>query len=236
MPLEYFTVEQLATYLHFQTQQVQRLAERGKIPAKRVGGEWRFSKSEIHHWLEEKIGLADEDELRSMQHALDSVQLVNPPEDMAISEMLLPSTIQVPLPGRSPHSVIDAIVDLAMRSGELWDEERMKEAVRERENMYPTAMENGVALLHPRRPLTNILGGPFLALGRTLHGVPFSHTGVLTDIFFLICSTTDHQHLRTLARLSRIITTDGFLPALRELEEPMDIIKLFRETEENLSI
>lgn len=234
MPFEYFTIEQLATYLHFSTQQVQRLAERGRIPAQRVGGEWRFSRNEIHHWLEEKIGLADENELRDMEKALEEAKVANPEADIPVSDLLLPSAIQVPLQGRTAYAVIDAIVETAMRTGELWDEQRMKEAVRERENMYPTAMENGIALLHPRRPLTNILGAPFLALGRTVAGVPFSNTGMLTDIFFLICSTTDHQHLRTLARLSRIITTDGFLPRLRGLSDPMEIIQWFRETEENL--
>lgn len=234
MAFEYFTVDQLATYLHFSTQQVQRLAERSKIPAQRIGGEWRFSKSEVHHWLEEKIGLADDDELKSMERALEKAPVANTEEDIPVSELLLPSAICVPLPGRTAASVIDSIVEVAMLSGELWDDVRMKEAVRERENMYPTAMGNGVALLHPRRPLTNILGAPFLALGRTSGGVPFSNTGVLTDIFFLICSTTDHQHLRTLARLSRIITTDGFLSQLRQLDDPMEIIGWFRETEAGL--
>ncbi len=233
MSFEYFSIDQLATFLHIPTQQVRRLAERAKIPAQRIGGEWRFSRSEVHHWLEEKIGLADEGELRDMEMVLGKT-ISQHSEDIPVSELLLPSAIRVPLEGRTAYAVIDAIVDTAMQTGELWDEDRMKDAVRERESMYPTAMENGVALLHPRRPLPTILGAPFLALGRTHSGVPFSNTGMLTDVFFLICSTTDHQHLRTLARLSRIITTDGFLPRLRELEEPMEIIKWFRETEEGL--
>ncbi len=33
----------------------------------------------------------------------------------------------------------------------------MAEAVRSREQMQPTALENGVALLHPRRPMAKIL-------------------------------------------------------------------------------
>ena len=63
-----------------------------------------------------------------------------------------------------------------------------------------------MALLHPRRPQPNILAQPFLAFGRTHRGIPFGdRRGRLTDVFFLILSTDDRVHLRTLARLSRLI-------------------------------
>jgi PTS system nitrogen regulatory IIA component len=52
-----------------------------------------------------------------------------------------------------------------------------------------------------------------------------------TDLFFLICSINDTQHLRTLARLSRILTTPDFLTQLREKEDADAVLKLFRETE-----
>ena len=59
------------------------------------------------------------------------------------------------------------MVEQAARTGWLWDVAKMAEAVRAREDLLPTALENGVALLHPRRPLANIIDRPFLALGRT---------------------------------------------------------------------
>jgi PTS system nitrogen regulatory IIA component len=91
----------------------------------------------------------------------------------------------------------------------------MAEAVRVREEMHSTALDIGVALLHPRRPLASILSEPLLALGRTNQGIPFGGDGCLTDVFFLICSTDDRGHLRTLARLSRLIADSSLLEALR---------------------
>jgi len=77
------------------------------------------------------------------------------------------------------------------------------------------ALDNGVALLHPRRPMPTILAEAVLALGITPGGIPFGSGGSLTDIFFLICSTSDHEHLRLLARLSRVINDADFLWAMR---------------------
>ena len=92
----------------------------------------------------------------------------------------------------------------------------MAEAVRSREQLHSTALDNGVALMHPRRPLTSILAEPVIALGISPQGIPFGGRGQLTDIFFLICSTDDRGHLRTLARLSRLIGSDELLDALRQ--------------------
>ena len=52
-------IDQLALYLHLTPTQVNKMAVRGKIPGRRVNGEWRFSESEIHHWLEDQIGVGD---------------------------------------------------------------------------------------------------------------------------------------------------------------------------------
>src|SRR5690606_12943820 len=58
MAEEDFNIETLADYLHLEANQVSRLAERGKLPGRRIGGAWRFSRAEIHHWLENRIGLS----------------------------------------------------------------------------------------------------------------------------------------------------------------------------------
>ncbi|HEY2894975.1 MAG TPA: PTS sugar transporter subunit IIA, partial [Pirellulales bacterium] len=65
---------------------------------------------------------------------------------------------------------------------------------------------------------------PFLALGRTDRGIPFaSRRGFLTDVFFLICSTDDRGHLRTLARLSRLLALPTFLPELRGAQNAIEV-------------
>ena len=95
----------------------------------------------------------------------------------------------------------------------------MAEAVRQREAMHTTALDNGVALLHPRRPMASILGEAVLALGVAGRAVPFGNQGGLTDVFFLICSTSDHEHLRILARLSRILSFPGLLDGIRAADD-----------------
>ena len=112
----------------------------------------------------------------------------------------------------------------------------MAEAIRQREQLHPTALDNGVALLHPRRPMASAMGEPFLALGRTSTGIPFGGPrGQLTDLFFLIGSTDDRGHLRMLAKLSRLISENGFVEEIRQAQTTHEVFEMFALAEGNLS-
>jgi nitrogen PTS system EIIA component len=234
MPFTDFDVPCLAKYLHLTPQQVIKLAERGHLPGRRIGGEWKFSKPDIHHWFENRIGLSDEEELAAVESVLQRSAPLEGEREISISELLPVEAIAMPLPARTRNSVIETMVDLAAGTSLLWDAKAMADAVRAREEMHHTALENGVALMHPRRPMPKILAQPFLALGCTLGGIPFGSDCPLTDIFFLICSTDDSGHLHTLARLSRLLTVPGFLDDLRQAENAQAARQLIVVAEEAL--
>lgn len=231
-----FEIDSLAAYLHMEAGKVARLAERGQIPGRRLGGVWRFSRAEIHHWLEDRIGVSDEEELIRVESALDRAASAMSAPKVLLADMLPLEAIAIPLEARTKNSVITSMVDLAAQTGLLWDTTKMAEAVRAREELHPTALETGVALLHPRRPLPSILGQAFIALGRTDRGLPFGDSrGSLTDVFFLILSTDDRIHLWTLARLSRLIGSAEFLTALREAPHAVAAHELIAERERGLA-
>jgi PTS system nitrogen regulatory IIA component len=210
-----FTVESLAAYLHLLPDQVTRAAERGTLPGRKIVGQWKFSPPDIHHWLEERLGLLEEEKLSHVESVLErSAPQGETP--ISIAAMLPVEAIAVPLAARTRRSVIESMSELAASTGHLWDAQGMAEAVLAREEMQPTALDTGVALLHPRRPMANILAEPLLALGITPQGIPFGGArGKLTDVFFLICSIDDREHLRTLARLSRVLADAALLDGLR---------------------
>ena len=232
MPEDDFQIESLAAYLHLDPAQVLKLAERGKLPGRKVAGAWRFAQAEIHHWLEERIGLSTDAELVQMEGVLDKAATQAGEAAVSLEELLPIEAIAVPLPARTRGSVITSLVDVAARTGWLWDTAKMAEAVRAREDLLPTALDNGVALLHPRRPLSSILAQPFVAFGRTDSGIPFGGPrGVLTDLFFLILSSDDRGHLRVLARLSRLLVDRGMLEELRAAPDAAAVQQAIAERE-----
>src|SRR5262245_34231798 len=100
-----FDIESLARYLHLLPSKVQRMAERGTVPGRRLGGEWKFSLAEIHHWLEDRIGAADEEDLQAVEEVLNPGRQDSQPP-VRIAEMLSPAGIALPLESRTRSSVI----------------------------------------------------------------------------------------------------------------------------------
>ena len=51
---EAYTAEEVAQYLKLHPYTVRRLARENKIPAFRVGGQWRFRRERLVKWLDSK--------------------------------------------------------------------------------------------------------------------------------------------------------------------------------------
>lgn len=229
-------VEQLATYLRQSPQQVTKLAERGEIPGRKVGQSWRFAEAEVHDWLERRIRVTQGEQLNAVQQVVDRWS-DSQSHRISLAEQLPVEAIEIPLQARTRSSVIRRVCELAQGTGLLWDAQKMSEAVQAREERSSTALDSGVALLHPSRPQNSILGDPLLVLGRTLTPIHFGNpSGVPTDVFFLICSTDDRLHLQILAKLSRLLNYSPFLADLRQKNTACDAHELLVQVEENLDL
>jgi excisionase family DNA binding protein len=49
-----FGVKDIAKYLGLATITIYRLTEKGEIPARKIGGQWRFLKDEVDQWIRDR--------------------------------------------------------------------------------------------------------------------------------------------------------------------------------------
>jgi PTS system nitrogen regulatory IIA component len=207
-------MEQLASYLRRDVREVGKLVSRGHLPGHKVGGQWRFARAEINQWIETQLPAYTEKQLADLESSGRGGA-----EEPLIAGLLSEASVAVPLVASTKASVLRELVALAEQSWQVYDPTAILDAIKQREEMGSTALPNGVAIPHPRRPLPNALGESVLAYARTTSGIPFgAPRGELTDIFFLVCCRDDQTHLRVLARLTRLLMQPGFLDELRETE------------------
>lgn len=225
MPYQSFSLEEFAQYIGMDLRDVRKLAERGKLPGKKIGGHWRFNRARVTEWLQQEMPSLSEERLIEIERALGSRESGSKQFDL-VTSMMTVEGIDLMMRAGSAGSVMRGLVDLAEQTGLLYDKTGLLDAVTEREAMCSTAMPNGVALPHPRQPMPYASGEPIICLGRTPQGVPFgSPTGILTHLFFLICSHEYDQHLHVLARLVRILDEET-VTGLRETEEAEEALAL----------
>ena len=229
---EMMDLDQLAVYLQRDKREVSKLASRGHLPGHKVSGEWRFALAEINQWIETQLPEYSEEQLE----ALENRASLDGDEGLVISNLLSEASTAVPLPATTKVSVLRELVHLAEQTWQVYDPDAILEAIRHREELASTALDVGVAIPHPRRPLPAALGESVVAYGRTASGIPFGAANhSLTDIFFLVCCRDDRTHLSVLARLSRLLLRPNFVEDLRNAETPAATLRTIQDAERDLS-
>ena len=232
MSHEPYSLDELARQLGRDRREIEKLANRGRLPGRKVGGEWQFHPTEITHWLEQKMREYTETELAVVEESQLSTEA---DADVPVTSLLSLKTVEVPLQARTKRSVLESLVEVAGRSWQIWEPAAVLQAVQEREEVLSTSFENGVAIPHPRNPLPDVLGESVIAFGRTLSGIPFGGPKRgMTDIFFLVLCRDSRTHLKVLARLGRMLQVPDFLEKLRETESSPAAYEIICETDRQI--
>ena len=216
MSRDWFSLEELARQLGRDRREIEKLVQRGRVPGRKIAGEWQFHPTEITHWLEQEMREYTDRELAILEQTHRSAEFTDP---HPIAALLTPETVLVPLEARTKRSVLESLVEVAGRTWHVWQPAVLLSAVQDRESVLSTAFENGVAIPHPRNPLPEALGQSVIAYGRLLCGIPFgAPRHVMTDLFFLVACRDSRTHLHVLARLGRLLQTPGFVDDLRAID------------------
>jgi PTS system nitrogen regulatory IIA component len=231
---DFYTLDELVQRLGRDRRQVEKLVNRGIIPGRRIGGEWRFNEIEITHWLEQDLRGLDDSGLAQLEQSQQSHEL----ETLSpIAALLHLETCEVPLDAGTRPAVLQALIEVAGRTWQVWDPASVLKAVKDREDVMSTGFQNGVAIPHPRNPLPDALGQSVIAFGRTLSGIPFGAPGrAMTDLFFLVLARDSVTHLQSLARLGRILQREGFVDQLRAAETSHDAYDLLVQADEQIGV
>lgn len=219
MSHESYTLDELAQQLGRDRREIEKLANRGRIPGRKVSGDWQFHSAEITHWLENEMREYTDRELAVVEESQRSLTV---DADIPVSSLLHLETVEVPLLARTKRSALESLIEVAGRTWQIWEPATILQAIRDREAIFSTGFECGVAIPHPRTPLPDAIGESIISFGRTLSGIPFGAPGrQLTDLFFLVLCQDSRTHLQVLARLGRLIQSPGFLDELRAADDSM---------------
>jgi PTS system nitrogen regulatory IIA component len=234
MPYGDIDLNELAKLLGLDTRQLERMAQKGEIPTRKVAGNLRFNRTEINQWLKQQMGSMAYNKLSDMDAGI-TAQRQTGTEDNIVTPLLHPEAICLKLPARTKKSVLKELVLLAEKTQLLYDKDALLETISQREELCSTAQQGGVAIPHPRQPQPYILAAPILVVARASHGIGFgAPDGRLTDLFFMTCSPDDRHHLHILARLCRILHCKNFVDNLRQTTDKQDVVELIKQREQEI--
>ena len=219
------SVKQLSEQLQVSERTIYRMVDRGDLPGRKVGGQWRFWKSEVDYWLD----------LRMTRLALPDLQEMNLQVRDGVGPLgsvLTEANALIPLSPGTRREVIHAFVD-AISLPDRVDRGLLADRICEREDARPTGTAEGIAFLHTARwqPRT-LIGVDLVAVGRLSEPTNFDAIdGAATDILLLLLAGDDRRHLAMLAGAARLSRVPGFLEGIRAAQTGREVQDLVSRTE-----
>jgi PTS system nitrogen regulatory IIA component len=234
MPYRSMTIQEVVKLLGSDVRRVERLARRGEIPCQKIRGQFRFNRAEITEWLQRTMGGMSRDNLAEVDAGITTHRQTEQDETI-VTPLLRPEAVSTNLGSRTKNSTLRELVALAGKTGRVLDSRALVDAVIQREELCSTAMEGGIAIPHPRRPLPETLAEPVLVVARTSQGIAFgAPDGRLTRLFFLTASPDDRHHLHILARLCRMLHDERFVARLEVAETSEEMTDLMKAREQQV--
>jgi PTS system nitrogen regulatory IIA component len=154
---------------------------------------------------------------------------------MKIVDYLKEDCIITNLKSRDKEGVLRELIKLLEKNGYVKDGDKILESVLEREKLGSTGIGQGIAIPHAKTEQINDI---LCALGISQNGVDFdSLDGEPVFIVFLVLAPTKSigQHLKTLAKIARLLKDKVFRNTLRNAKSPSEALKIIKEDEEKLN-
>ncbi|MGH7829644.1 MAG: PTS sugar transporter subunit IIA [Candidatus Binatia bacterium] len=153
---------------------------------------------------------------------------------MKITDFLNADMVIPDLRGTDKDSVLKEMVEWMISHQPSIDGQKALAALREREKDSSTAIGDGVAIPHAKMAGIRRVSGLF---ARSAEGVDFdSLDGGPTYLFFLLIAPEDSpgDHLKALARISRLLKHAEFRAGLRKGKTAEEIFSAIRDEDEKL--
>jgi len=226
-PTDSLNLKQAAAHLRLGDKQLSRLAQTGAVPATRQGRQWQFQKADLDAWQAQQTAAATLAPLPP--------EVTGLPARITVAGCLSLNRINMNLMASQRDGVLRELVTLVVAPHEKRLSEAFFKALKAREEMCSTCVNEGVAIPHSRNALVGLVERPVIAYARHRSGVDFrALDGKPVQHFFLLCAPNVREHLQLLARLARIVHRTEFRQQLALTTEPGDVIKLITAAEEAL--
>ena len=150
---------------------------------------------------------------------------------MRIVDLIDKNSIKLNLVSTNKLDVVDELVDLVYKSGNLNNKDEYKKAILAREELSTTAIGEGVAIPHAKNKSVNKAS---LALGISKEGIDYeAFDDSLSHLFFMIAAPdgANDTHLEVLSRLSTILMDEDFRNELINSSSVDELLNLINKKE-----
>ncbi|MDR2080122.1 MAG: PTS sugar transporter subunit IIA [Treponema sp.] len=205
------TIDEVAKYLRVSERTVYDWAQRGEIPSGKIGTVWRFKKSDIENWVNDR---------------LSSNKTAGPPASVQVGNIISPDRV-VFLDFSAKRDALLALADNLARAPQIKNRQELAQEILKREELMSTAIGRGIAIPHVR-----LVSVTDLVVSVGISRVDVQDFPALDDqpvrlIFMIAAAYNQHAYyLQTLSFFSDRLKNTGLRNALLAAPDAKEVYTL----------
>ena len=205
------TIEEVAKYLRVSDRTVYDWAQKGEIPAGKIGTVWRFKKTEVENWVNAK---------------LSSSSLGQNDSEVQVKNILSPDRI-VFINHSTKHDAIVQLSQVLATAPQIKNESELTAEILKREELMSTAIGKGIAIPHVRlSSVTDLV----MAVG--VCKKPFSDYQTIDDepvdlLFMIAAAYNQHSlYLKTISHFCGKLKQEGLHESIINAKDAQEVFSL----------
>ncbi|HNY20863.1 MAG TPA: PTS sugar transporter subunit IIA [Treponemataceae bacterium] len=206
------TIEEVAKYLRVSERTVYDWAQKGEIPAGKIGTVWRFKKDEIEKWVNER---------------LTSSVKANPVNTLVqVQNILSPDRIVI-MNHSTRHDALVALADVLGSAPQIKNRQELSVEILKREELMSTAIGRGIAIPHVRlSSVTDLVMAVGISKNDIIDFQTIDDEPVRLLIMIAAAYNQHSYYLQTLSFFSNKLKSQALRDGLRAANTPMEAYNL----------
>ena len=206
------TIDEVANYLRVSERTVYDWAQKGEIPSGKIGTVWRFKKSEIEKWVNDRLS--------------SSVRPTAPSSIVQVRNILSPDRI-IFLNHSTKQDALVALSNALGTAPQIKNSQELTTEILKREELMSTAIGRGIAIPHVRlASVTDLVMAVGISRTDIIDFQSIDDTPVRL-LFMIAAAYNQHSYyLQTLSFFSSRLKNQGVRESLLSAETPLDAYNL----------
>ncbi len=208
------TIKEVGELLQVNQRTILRMIQNEKIPALKIGNQWRFHPVHLEQWILQG-GVTDNGNQNPSWITEEEFQLFSP------------HRVLLDIEAEDVDDVFKHMVHVLVECGHLLHSEIFLQALKEREQIATTGIGQGVALPHAWHTINDLFRTPLIVAARLDKAVDFNAVDEQpVDLVFMLCTPRNRTHLRLLSQLTSNLKDKDLLDALRKTKTKEEFIEI----------
>jgi len=218
MDEDILTIDEVAKYLRVSERTVYDWAQKGEIPSGKIGTVWRFKKSELEKWVNDRLSVN---------------KLIPQSGNIQLGTIISPDRI-VFLNYSAKRDALLALVENISTAPQIKNRQELAQEILKREELMSTAIGRGIAIPHIRiSSVTDLVVSVGISQTDIIDFQALDDEPVRL-LFMIAAATNQHAYyLQTLSFFSARLKNRELRSALLASKTPQEVYRILIESSES---